>query len=79
MVILTPIYVKLAVLIEDAVERIYETLRRIKKGEDGVSLVEYALLIAGVTIAVLIAILSLYDAVRGRIQSTANLINSNPP
>lgn len=73
---LTRMYVELDILKESLKERVCETLNRLREKEDGAALVEYALLVAGITIAVAAAAFALYNAIAGRLNNASTLINT---
>lgn len=66
---LTRTYVELLALKEGVKERAYETLsqtlRRLYGEEKGAAMVEYALLIAGISVALIAAITLLFLAIQG--------------
>ncbi len=58
-------------------ERFQKVLvKRLHADEDGAVMVEYALLIAGVSIALVAAMLAIYTAIETIVLTTATLINN---
>ncbi len=72
---LTRMYVEAMILRDDLKDKVYETLRRLRDEESGASVVEYALLIAGLTVAVSAAALALYTAVANRLNNAAAIVS----
>lgn len=62
---LTRMYFEMWALKEGVKERARETLRRLREEKDGAAMVEYALLIAGISVALIAAIAALYTAIQG--------------
>lgn len=74
---LTEMYVKASLLKEDVKDRVLGTLRRLREEEEGASMVEYALLVAGISVALIAAVSALYGAISGAFGKVTNAINVN--
>lgn len=74
---LTEMYVKASLLKEDVKDRVLGTLRRLREEEEGASMVEYALLVAGISVALIAAVTALYHAISGAFGKVTNAINVN--
>lgn len=74
---LTEMYVKASLLKEDVKDRVLGTLRRLREEEEGASMVEYALLVAGISVALIAAVSALYGAISGAFKSVTNAINGS--
>lgn len=72
---LTEMYVKASLLKEDVKDRVLGTLRRLREEEGGASMVEYALLVAGISVALIAAVSALYAAIYGAFGRVTNAIN----
>ncbi len=74
------VYVEASLLKLRIKERFQKVLvKRLHADEDGAVMVEYALLIAGISIALVAAMFALYTAVTGKINNAADLINTAAP
>ncbi|MFQ5862412.1 MAG: Flp family type IVb pilin [Candidatus Brocadiales bacterium] len=74
----TRMYVNLVALREGVRERIEETLRRLHEEKDGAAMVEYALLISGISVALIAAVAALYGAISGAFSSATTAITPAP-
>ncbi|MFQ5862413.1 MAG: Flp family type IVb pilin [Candidatus Brocadiales bacterium] len=74
----TRMYVNLVALREGVRERIEETLRRLHEEKDGAAMVEYALLIAGISVALIAAVAALYGAISGSFGAATTAITPAP-
>lgn len=72
---LTEMYVKASLLKEDVKDRVLGTLRRLREEEEGASMVEYALLVAGISVALIAAVGALYSAIQGAFTNVTTAIN----
>lgn len=75
---LTKMYVKALILKGDAKDRLLETIRRLHKEEGGAAMVEYALLIAGISVGIMATISALFDAISGVFTNASGVINGTP-
>ncbi len=72
----TRVYIE-ASLLKERFQKVL--VKRLHVDEDGAVMVEYALLIAGIAIALIISILGLFGAIEGRFNEAAGFINEGPP
>ncbi len=75
---LTEMYLEAVILKDSLKDRVYQAWRRVRDEKDGASVVEYAILIAGLTIAVTTAAFALYTAVANRLNNAASIISTGP-
>ncbi|MHC4275885.1 MAG: Flp family type IVb pilin [Planctomycetota bacterium] len=74
------VYVEASLLKVGIKERFHETLvKRLHLDEDGAVMVEYALLIAGIGVALMVAIFQLFTAVSGKFNEATTFINTGSP
>ncbi len=74
----TKMYVEAVILRDGLKDRIYQAWRRVRDEKDGASVVEYAILIAGLTVAVTAAAFALYTAVSNRLNNAATIVSTGP-
>ncbi|MHC4198238.1 MAG: Flp family type IVb pilin [Planctomycetota bacterium] len=76
----TRVYVEASLLKVRIKERFRETLvKRLHVEEDGAVMIEYALLIAGIGVALIVAIFALFTAVQSKFQEAATVVNTGQP
>ncbi|MFQ5956236.1 MAG: hypothetical protein ACE5KK_00495 [Candidatus Brocadiales bacterium] len=72
----TAIYLEARLLRERIKERVGGALRRVREEKDGAVLVEYALLIAGLALALSAAIFLLYTAIFAKFEEATAIIET---